>query len=59
MDRQALLRRLEAILDEAERAEFWGSAEIEFRKGVPVLLKKHSSEKLNLEENPSGRHYHR
>ncbi len=52
MDRSSLLRKIEATLDEAAHSEFWGSIEIELRKGVPVLLKKHSSEKLNPEENP-------
>jgi len=56
MDRQALLKKLDAMLEDCGRREFWGAVEIEFRKGVPVLLKKHTSEKLNLEENPGAHH---
>ncbi len=55
MDRPTLLKKLDVLLNEAERTEFWGSLEIELRKGRPVLLRRSTTEKLNLEENPNVR----
>lgn len=59
MNRKVLLQKLEIILEEAARTEFWGSLEIELRKGVPVLLRKSTTERLNLEENPSAHKFPR
>ncbi len=58
MDRQAILRKLEAILDDAERAHTWGSIEIELRDGLPKLLRKTNQEKLT-EDTPRARSYQR
>lgn len=46
MDKQALLRKLDAILDEAARDGTWGSIEIEFQYGKPTLLRELKTEKL-------------
>jgi hypothetical protein len=47
MNRQQLLKRLEAIFDEWERARNWATLEIEFRDGEPNMIRKHVNEKLN------------
>lgn len=46
MDRQALLRKLEAELDEAARTHLFGSIEIEIRDGVPKFICKTNKELL-------------
>ncbi len=53
MDRPTLLRKLDALLDQAERDRVWGSIEIELRDGLPKLLRKTNQEKLT-EDYPRG-----
>jgi hypothetical protein len=63
MDREKLVRKLEGMLDSAETDRMWGSIEIEIRDGVPVIIRKASTEKLEegaTGGNNRGRHdYHR
>ena len=47
MNRQQLLKRLEAIFDEWQRGRNWATLEIEFRDGEPNMIRKHVNEKLN------------
>jgi hypothetical protein len=45
-ERQKLLKKLDSILDEFERARTWGTIEIEIREGVPNFVRKMTTEKL-------------
>lgn len=58
MDRQTLLKKLDAMLQEAQRTNLWGTIEISFQNGSPTMLRKISTEKLIHEgSNPDGRNY--
>ena len=46
MSKMQILRKLEAMLDDAERAKMWGNIELEIRDGVPVVIRKSTTEKL-------------
>ena len=46
MSKMQILRKLESILDDAERSKMWGSIELEIRDGMPVVIRKSSTEKL-------------
>lgn len=46
MTRTALLKKIDALMAEAERAGMWGNIEIEIRNGEAVLLRKSTTEKL-------------
>jgi hypothetical protein len=62
MDREKLIRKLDGMLDEADKARMWGTLEIEIRDGVPVIIRKSSTEKLEegaTEKNNRGRHDYR
>jgi len=52
VEKLTLLRKLETMLAEAERAHTWGTIEIELREGVPSLLRKSTTEKV--EGNTGG-----
>ena len=47
MTKQELLRKLDALLDEFARARVWGSVEIQFSDGLPNLIRKTTTEKVN------------
>lgn len=47
MSRDALLKKLDAILIAAERERMWGTIEIQLNDGVPALLRKSETEKLS------------
>jgi hypothetical protein len=51
MTKDALLQKIEAALDEAQRQRLYGSIEIEFRAGEPTFLRTHRQEKLCETEN--------
>jgi len=58
MDRPMLLKKLDAMIDEAERTHLWGDINISFQNGVPNTLKKVSTERLTSNYqggNPHGR----
>jgi hypothetical protein len=57
MTRAALLKKLDALMAEAERTGMWGNIEIEIRNGEGVLLRKSTTEKLT--ENNRYDHYNR
>lgn len=59
MEKPALLKKLDAMLDEAESVGYWGTIEIEIRKGAPVLLRKSVTEQLRTEETPSANRFQR
>jgi hypothetical protein len=58
MTRAALLKKLDALMAEAERDAMWGNLEIEIRNGEAVLLRKSTTEKLT-ENNRDGNHHNR
>jgi hypothetical protein len=47
MTKQALLRKLETMLDGAARERLYGNIEIQFKAGQPQLVRKSSTEILN------------
>jgi len=46
-----LLRKLDALIDEFARGRTWGTVEIQFSEGVPVLFRKALTEKLTQDKN--------
>ena len=62
MDREKIIRKLDGMLNAAEKERTWGSIEIEIRDGVPVIIRKASTEKLEegaTGGNNRGRHDYR
>jgi hypothetical protein len=55
VDKEALLKKLGALLDEAARSRAWVVFEIDVRNGVPTLLRRNQTEKLT-EEQPRAYH---
>ena len=51
MTKDALLRKLDAMLDDVRRGRTYGNIEIEFRAGEPVFIRKTEQEKLDETEN--------
>jgi len=54
MTKQALLKKLEAAVDDAATQRLYGTIEIEFRAGEPTFLRKLQTEKLDETENRYG-----
>ena len=46
MNKAQLLKKLDTLIDEAQRTRMFGVVEIQFSDGVPVLLRKSITEKL-------------
>jgi hypothetical protein len=59
MTRNALLKKLDAVMAEAERCDMYGSIEIEVRAGEGVLLRKISTERLGMEKHSDDLKYKR
>ena len=53
MTKQALLKKIETILDELERTRAWGNVEIEVRDGQPNMVRRSIHEKI-AQENTRG-----
>jgi hypothetical protein len=53
MEKPELLRKLEKLIDEAERESLWGSLEIDFRRGKVTLVREHKTALLET-GNQSG-----
>lgn len=49
MDKTALLKKLDAMLDEYARLKSWGTIEIEIRDGQPNYIRQMKTEKLAQE----------
>lgn len=47
MTRDALLKKLDNMLGQADREKSWGQLEIEIRDGEPTLLRKVTTERLD------------
>jgi hypothetical protein len=59
MTKQALLKKLETMLEGVVRDRMYGTVEIEFRAGEPTFLRKTEQEKLDDTENRSGQQTYR
>jgi hypothetical protein len=55
LDRAALIKRLEAMLDEAARAEMWGTIELELRAGSLQVIRTSKTEKVQTENTRGPR----
>ena len=59
MTRAALLKKLDAVMTEAERTGMYGQITLDIRAGEAVLLRKETTERLGMEKNSDGYHYNR
>lgn len=59
MTKQALLKKLEALMTEAERTHMYGSVEIEIRNSEAIFLRKMTTERLGMEKNSGEETYRR
>jgi hypothetical protein len=59
MTRTALLKKLDAVMAEAERTGMYGQIAIDIRNGKAVMLRKSTTEPLGMEKNSDGNHYNR
>jgi len=55
MDKEALLRRLTELVDEALRTRLYGEITVEFRDGHPTFIQRHIQEKVDGNTNGSTR----
>ena len=46
-----VLRELQELFADAARTEMWGTIEIDFQRGVPVVIRQTRSKKLEMENN--------
>jgi len=46
-----LLKELQEIVADAARTEMWGTVEIDFQRGVPVVIRQTRTKKLEAENN--------
>ena len=53
--KEELLKRFEAVVEEAMRTRAWLTIEIIFQRGVPTLFRKITTEKLLNEGAPHAR----
>ncbi len=59
MTKQALLKRIEIILDELERTRAWGTIEVEVREGQPNMIRRSINEKIAQENTREQSTYRR
>jgi hypothetical protein len=57
MDKMALLKKLEVILDTAKATRQWGKIEITLQEGEAVTINESRTTKLRTEGNTHGREY--
>jgi hypothetical protein len=46
-----ILKELQEIFADAARTEMWGTLEVDFQRGVPVIIRQTRSKKLEVENN--------
>lgn len=51
MTRAALIKKLDAVMAEAERAGMYGQITLDIRAGEAVMLRKETTERLGMENN--------
>jgi hypothetical protein len=54
-----LLKELQDIFAEASRTEMWGTVEIDFQRGMPVVIRQTRSKKLEAENNSHAKPFTR
>jgi hypothetical protein len=54
VERIAVMRKLEGMLDEFEKLQAWGNIEIEIREGIPNFIRKSTTEKIAQENTRGG-----
>jgi hypothetical protein len=54
-----LLKELQDIFAEASRTEMWGTVEIDFQRGAPVVIRQTRSKKLEAENNSHAKTFSR
>jgi hypothetical protein len=59
MTKAVLLKKLETIIDEAERTHMYGLLEVQFSDGLPALIRKSTTEKCTRETNRAETTYSR
>jgi hypothetical protein len=52
-----MLKELQEIFAEAARTGMWGTVEIDFQRGVPVVIRQTRSKKLEVENNSLEKSY--
>lgn len=57
MDKTALIRKLETILDDAKRTAQWGTIEIVLQSGEPITLHETRTTKLRGEGKTHGQRF--
>jgi hypothetical protein len=57
MNREQLMKKLDAMFDEISRTRTWANVEIEFRDGVANMIRTTKNEKLISQENTRGPRY--
>jgi len=57
MTRAALLKKLDAVMAEAERTGMYGQITLDVRAGEAVMLRKATTEPLGMENNSDGNHH--
>jgi hypothetical protein len=55
VDKATLLQKLEAMFDDIARTRTWANVEIEFRDGIPSMVRVTKNEKLTAQENTRAR----
>jgi len=59
MTKQALLKKLDAMLDDAATNRTYGTIEIQISDGTPALLRKSTTEKLIAQESTREYRYNK
>ncbi len=54
-----VLKELQDIFADAARTEMWGTVEIDFQRGVPVIIRQTRSKKLEVENNSHAKQTYR
>ena len=57
MDKAVLLKKLQVILDEAERSRMFGQIEIDIRDGRAVVLRTSKTDRLDGENRGNQNRY--
>jgi hypothetical protein len=54
-----MLKELQEVFAEAARIGMWGTVEIDFQRGVPVVIRQTRSKKLEVENNSHDKQSYR
>jgi hypothetical protein len=54
-----MLKELQEMFAEAARLEMWGTIELDFQRGVPVVIRQTRSKKLEVENNSHAKNSYR